>query len=283
MDFQPTSHSADEFNMNINPTPYPDLNALRQELVDSEQAILGDELVGAYLQGSFAVGDFDRHSDVDFIMVVRDELPGEQVEALQVMHARIFAQDCIWAKHLEGSYFPQAVLRQHADRSQELWYLDNGHNYMVRSTHCNTVVVRWTLRQYGVAMVGPAPATLVDPIPIATLRQEIQETMREWGSEILAAPEKYNNRFYQSFIVLSYCRMLHSLSIGDVGSKRAGSEWAKANLDPAWADLIDRTWDGRPNPEVSVRTPADAEDFKRTLEFVRYCIGESEKREARAE
>lgn len=50
-------------------TPYPELNQVLDELVSRIEQILGSSFVGAYLQGSFAVGDFDRHSDVDFIVV----------------------------------------------------------------------------------------------------------------------------------------------------------------------------------------------------------------------
>jgi hypothetical protein len=109
------------------------------------------------------------------------------------------------------------------------------------------------------------------------LRREIYEVITDWGKEILHSPERYNNRFYQSFIVLSYCRMLHSLHTGRVESKRAGAEFAKANLDLRWAGLIDRTWTGRPNPSVSVREPADPEDFAATLEFIRYVMEESKR------
>ncbi|MCA1557122.1 MAG: DUF4111 domain-containing protein, partial [Acidobacteria bacterium] len=77
--------------------------------------------------------------------------------------------------------------------------------------------------------------------------------------------------------VLNYCRMLHDLHNGFAGSKRAGAEWAKATLDPAWVELINRSWDVRPNPALSVRQPANAEDFRRTLEFVRYIIEASKK------
>jgi hypothetical protein len=69
--------------------------------------------------------------------------------------------------------------------------------------------------------------------------------------------------------------MLHDLHNGCPGSKRAGADWAKDNLDPSWAGLIDRTWDGRPNPALSVRQPADPTDFQATLAFVRYIINES--------
>jgi Aminoglycoside adenylyltransferase, C-terminal domain len=209
--------------------------------------------------------------------VVVDELSSAQVEALQAMHARIFDLNCTWAQHLEGSYFPKDVIRQHEDCSRLLWYLDNGHRSLIQSTHCNTAVVRWVVRQNGIALAGPPPDTLVDPIPVAALRREIRATMLDWGNEILSDPEHYNNRFYQGFIMLSYCRMLHSLHIGSVASKRAGAEWAKANLDPSWRDLIDRTWATRPVPEVSVRTPADPEDFRRTLEFVREAVAAADR------
>jgi hypothetical protein len=257
------------------PTPYPELNAVLQELVDGVRAALGNRFVAACLQGSFAVGDFDRHSDVDFIVAVEDELSDAHVRALQSMHARIHDLDGPWAQHLEGSYFPKGVLRDHSRRGQLLWYLDHGSRSLVRSDHCNTVVVRWVVREHGVALAGPRPETLVDPIPVAALRQDITQTISGWGQEILANTERFNNRFYQTFIVLNYCRMLHDLQTGFPGSKRAGAEWAKTALDPAWAGLIERAWDGRPSPALSVRQPADPADFRSTLEFVRYAIGMS--------
>ena len=257
------------------PTPYPELNAVLQELVDSVRAALGNSFVAACLQGSFAVGDFDRHSDVDFIVAIEEELSDAHVHALQAMHERIYNLDCAWAQHLEGSYFPKGVLKDYSQRGKQLWYLDHGSRSLVRSDHCNTVVARWVVREHGVALAGQHPETLVDPIPVAALRQEIMQTISGWGQEILAKTEHFKNRFYQTFIVLSYCRMLHDLHTGFVGSKRAGAEWAKAALDPSWAGLIDRAWDGRPNPALSVRQPADPADFRSTLEFVKYAISMS--------
>jgi len=257
-------------------TPYPDLNAVLQELVAGQRAALGSSFVAFFLQGSFAAGGFDRHSDVDWLAVVEDEPSGTQVDALQAMHERIYGLPSAWAQHLEGSYFPKQVLRSCSQRGQQLWYLDNGARSLVRSEHCNTAVVRWTVREHGIALAGPEPAALVEPIPDAVLRREVFETMRDWGQEILENPGHFDNRFYQSFIVLSYCRMLQTLHTGRIESKRAGAEWAKKHLDPSWAGLIDRTWAGRPIPEVSVRTPADPEDFRSTMEFVRHIVALSQ-------
>ncbi len=219
-------------------TPFPDLNAVLSELVAGAQAVLTDSFLGAYLQGSFAVGDFDQHSDVDFIVVIAQEPTGAQVAALQELHARLYHLDSTWAQHLEGSYFPQAPLRQLVPPRRKLWYIDNGQRALERSEHDNTLVVRAVLHEHGVTLAGPPAATFVDPVPVDVLRQEIRHAMTSWWAEIQADPECINNHFYQAYAVLNYCRMLHDLHTGRVGSKRAGAEWAQANLDPnqaGWA------------------------------------------------
>jgi predicted nucleotidyltransferase len=258
-------------------TPYPELNAVLGDLVTSVQVVLDDSFVGAYLQGSFAIGDFDRHSDVDFVIAVSDELSDHHVAGLQAMHERVYGLDSVWAQHLEGSYFPAAILRDDRRRAEPLWYLDHGSRSLERSDHCNTLVVRWVVRERGIRLAGPDPTALVDPIPVDALRREMGETMRSWGAQILDQPARYRNRFYQGFIVLNYCRMLHDLVEGRPGSKRAGAAWAKATLDPEWCGLIDRAWKARPDPAVAVREPPDAVDFESTLRFVKSVIRASER------
>jgi hypothetical protein len=256
----------------MHPTPYRELNELLTGLVAGVRAALGPGLVGAYLQGGFALGSADRDSDVDFIMVAQDELTNDEVRVLQQLHARVYDLPCPWAQHLEGSYFPRATLQPLSRSGELLWYLEHGDRSLTRSAHCNTLVDRWVLRTHGIILAGPDPATLVEPIPVELLRQGILREIRGWGREILDNPDRFHNRFYQSFIVLSYCRMLHDLQAGRISSKRAGTEWAKANVDPSWSGLIDRAWDGRPDPARSVRQPANPEEFRLTLEFVQYMI-----------
>jgi hypothetical protein len=259
-------------NRQTTPTPYADLNWVLREVVAGVQSVLQRNFIGAYLQGSFAVGDFDSHSDVDFIAVTEVELSDEQVRALQRVHKQLYHLDSPWAQHLEGSYFPRSILRDPSRRGEPLWYLDHGASSLIRSDHCNTLVVRWVIREKGVVLAGPAPETLLEPIAAGSLRREIVEVVVGWGQEILADPEPYHNRFYQGFLVLNFCRMLHDLHTGMNGSKRAGAEWAKSQLDPSWSGLIDRAWSCRPDPAVSVRHAPNPEDFADTLRFVQYAI-----------
>jgi len=60
-----------------NPTPYTDINALLRELLAGIRTILGNHLVGIYLEGSLANGDFDESSDIDFV-VVSDIVIGQE-------------------------------------------------------------------------------------------------------------------------------------------------------------------------------------------------------------
>ena len=247
--------------------------ALLRELVGSLRAILHEHFVGAYLQGSFAVGDFDLHSDVDFIVVLQRDLTPIQVEALQEMHERLYHLNSRWAKHLEGSYFPKDVLRASPHPGDAFWYLDNGARNLIRSDHCNTLLVRFVVREQGVVLAGPPPETLLDPVAPEALRSEIYTAMNQWGEKILEEPEAMNNRFFQAYLVLNYCRMLHDLHRGQAGSKLAGAEWMiYTGLAGEWAGLIERSWARRSNPANWVGLPAPSDDFEATLKFLRYVL-----------
>jgi hypothetical protein len=109
------------------------------------------------------------------------------------------------------------------------------------------------------------------------LGEEIFTTITSWGQNTLGNPARFSNRFFQGFILLSYCRMLHDLKRGYPGSKREGAEWAKSALDASWSSLIDRAWATRPGPARQVRTPANPHDFQETLRFVEFVMAESKR------
>jgi hypothetical protein len=69
-------------NRTVNPTCFSDLNLLLTDLTASVQAALRDNFTGAYLQGSFAVGDADEDSDVDFFVATVDSLSNDEVTSL---------------------------------------------------------------------------------------------------------------------------------------------------------------------------------------------------------
>lgn len=258
------------------PTSNSELNAVLHEFVASVQQILNKNLVSIYLQGSFAIGDWDMDSDVDFLIATEHEVPDVDLPALQAMHTRIYNLESEWAKHLEGSYFPKGILKIGDPSKAKLLYLDNTHDKLIMSDHDNTLVVRWVVRVYGITMAGCDPKDLIDPVSADDLRQEIFTTMHEWAEEIFTGQWEMNNRWAQPFAVLSYCRMLHTLNSGRIASKLSGAQWAKSTLDSRWTGLIQRAWEERPNPSLKVRQVADANEVSSTVEFIHYALAISQ-------
>lgn len=250
-------------------TPFDDLNQLLVELVVGAKEVLGDSFCGAYLQGSFAVGDADAHSDVDFIVVTEDDVTPKQQAELQALHQTLYALPTSWAQHLEGSYIPRRVLRRLDPDRRPLLYLDNGATEFALDSHDNTVVVRWSLREHGVVLAGPDPRELVDPIAADELRAEVRWALGLWRAWFRATDSI--SRRALAVAVLSHARILHTLAIGEVSSKRAAGEWALHALDPEWAPLIGWALDDRPDPWTKVRERADPHLLRRTWQFVDYA------------
>ncbi|MEM7334851.1 MAG: aminoglycoside adenylyltransferase domain-containing protein [Chloroflexota bacterium] len=257
----------------MHPTQFPDLNHVLAQFVRRVRAILADNIVGIYLQGSFAVGDADEDSDVDVMVVIQEPLPDAIIPTLNRMHQTLFDEiDGYWSEHLEGSYFPASLLRRLTPNQPLLHYFDNGSTSLELSDHDNTLVVRWCMREYGISLYGPPTAELIDEVSEEALKDEIRQVMIEWGEQLLSDPLRFNGRWSQSFAVVSYCRMLHTLATGRVHSKLAGANWAKEHLDSRWHDFIQRAQDNRKGQFLEMRDLNHPEDTTRTPEFLRYAI-----------
>lgn len=257
-----------------NLTNFAELNMVLQQFVERVLAILGDNVIGIYLQGSHAVGDADKDSDCDLIVVIHEPLVDENIPVLNAMHQSLYDDiDGYWSKHLEGSYFPANQLRKFTPNQPLLQYFDNGSTQLELSDHDNTQVVRWCMREHGVTLYGPPVVELIDEVSAEMLNAEVRTVMVDWGRQLLAHPERFSSRWYQSFAVVSYCRMLHTLATGRVHSKLAGVRWAMANLDPEWHDFINRAQANRKDQFLLVMSELNhPEDFTHTPTFLRYAL-----------
>ena len=261
--------------------PYPELRKVLNTFVDEIAAELGENLVGIYLIGSIASGDFDLDSDVDFLVVTESELTDANRKSLQDIQIRIHHIDCYPAKHLEGSYISVSDLNNwDMVGEKKLYYFDNGSTTYEESTHDNQWHVRWILRERGITLVGPNPKTILKSIPLDEMFNEIKRTMLQvlkiFQDEIERPLSFWNSRFGQSFTVLTYCRMLHTLHTGTVQSKKAGAKWAKEFVDPKWEKLIDQAWKEREGVRFLVKIHQRAEQtlLYETLEFIKYAIAQ---------
>jgi predicted nucleotidyltransferase len=269
--------------------PYPELREVLRVFADEIAAELGENLVGIYLVGSLASGDFDADSDVDFLVVTNTELTEANMKSLQEIQVRIHDMECYPAKHLEGSYISIADLNDSSIVGQkELYYFDNGSTEYETSTHDNQWHVRWILRERGIALVGPTPELLLQAVPLNELHNEMKMAMLQvkqlFEDEMDRPLSFFNSRFGQSFVVLTYCRMLQTLHTGTVQSKKAAVKWAKQIVAPKWIAVIEQAWQEREGVRflVKIRQRAEQSLLSETLEFMKYAISTIDRIEAQA-
>jgi predicted nucleotidyltransferase len=261
--------------------PYPELRDVLYTFVNEITAELAENLVGVYLIGSIATGDFDLDSDVDFLVVTNTELTETNIKSLQETQIRIHDIDCYPAKHLEGSYISIGDLNNsHTVGEKKLYYFDNGSTTFEQSTHDNKWHVRWILRKRGITLIGQKPEKIMQSIPLVELSNEIKMAMladmKAFEDEINRSRSFWNSRFGQSFAVLTYCRMLHTLHTGTVQSKKAGVIWAKQFVEPKWVKIIDQAWEEREGVRflVKIRQRAEQTVLYETLDFIKYAVAQ---------
>jgi hypothetical protein len=251
------------------PTPHPEVNAVLQELLPAVHATLGDQLVGMYLTGSLAAGDFDRHSDVDFVAVTENEVSGALFSALDTLHQRIAMIDSWCAVQLDGAYISRVALRRFDPTTALHANIDRGRGERLKMVQFEEVVVQsYLLRERGITLDGPDPRTLIDPVTPEDLRDAMPRVLEGLGSQILDDPARIDRQGYQSYTVLSLCRMLYTLELGTVVSKPIAAKWARETLGSRWAPLIDRAWKGRQDPDRA----ASSEDISGTLALIRESL-----------
>jgi len=252
-------------------TPFPDLNAVLDDLSQSVRSILGDDSIGLYLQGSFALGAGDAQSDADFIVVVTEPPSGVVEARLRQLHDEIPTRPGIWNKNLEGSYADAASLRDLSGLGVPWLFNNDGHRTLEWDAHCNSLHTRWILRNHGITLDGPSIPSLVDQVPASALRQAALAALPGALDEIGAWAD-LGNAWTQKYIVQTYSRMLYTATTGRVASKPHALAWAMETLDPGWRPLLLQVADDRSLPWHPVDPPRPG-SMERAREYAHYVKG----------
>lgn len=256
--------------LNESPTRYPEVNAVLRDLLKDIQDVLDSHLVGMYLEGSLANGDFDEDSDIDFVVVTDEDVSEGVFAKLYAMHERINLLDTRRSINLEGSYISTHALRRFDPDHANYPHIEFGFGERLKMVYHDQTwnVHRFILRERGITIMGPAPKTLIDPISANELRQAMLPALQGWATHILNNPKEIAYREYQSYTVLSLCRILYTLEFGDIASKHKAARWVKETQGEQWHGLIDQAWIGRHNSQL----PASTDDINHTLDLIRYAL-----------
>ncbi|WP_168734891.1 aminoglycoside adenylyltransferase domain-containing protein [Deinococcus sp. KSM4-11] len=241
-------------------------------LLAEQRAILDDHLLGVYLRGSLALGDFDPHtSDVDLLCVVDQPLSDAVFDALRVMHQRLGTLDHLLAHDIELAYLPRASAwewhpwEQHPTlaRGEALGWNEHGANWLLE---------RWAVLQGKQALFGPPPDTFFAPIQAAAVGAAVRARLRDWV-EFARRPEDPAWREplpHTAYVIETMCRILATLERGALLSKPEAVRWGVAHLPEPWAGLARRV------PAWKADQTVDADANAQAQAFILWCATQAD-------
>lgn len=220
-------------------------------LLGGLQSILQENLVGVYVYGSLVTGDFDPGiSDIDLVVVLNQALAEAEFESLHQLHQGIVVRWPEWRDRLELAYISATALRTFRSQSSAIGIISPGEPFHLIEAGSDWLISWHALREDGVPLKGPPIQSLIDEIP----RRDYLLAVREHISHYRESVKKPQNKQALSYIVLTVARGLYTLAHGRPASKAKAAAWAKGRF-PQWAELIERAWSWRANPQSDSLSP----------------------------
>ena len=138
------------------------------------------------------------------------------------------------------SYIPREALRHYDPRNAVHPALRTDGSFGQDRHGSDWVLQRTVIRERGIALAGPLPRVLVDPVSPEQIRWAAAETLREWWAPQLEDPWRLRSDEYQAYAILTMCRALYTLWYASVAPKAVAARWAQGVLDAPWPALIAR-------------------------------------------
>ena len=240
----------------------PSIDTLLKGLVASVRAVLGDDLVGVYLYGSYVSGGFDPGvSDLDLVTVTSREPEELDLEGLGRVHDAFVSENPDWSDRLEIVYISRIALGSFLTSAARLAVISPGERFHLRDDRVVEWLQNWYLiRGTGVVLYGPPAASLVPPISMA----EFVAAAARYADQISRQSLHEATPGARAYAVVTISRALRTVETHAHASKHEGAAWAREQM-PEWAWLIDEALRCRLSNGTlgfdSERTRAGAEEF----------------------
>ena len=219
-----------------------DVAAIIEMLLHTTQATLGEKLIGLYLRGSVATGDFDPvTSDIDFFTVVDQRVSATDFVDLAAMHTTLAQLPNRYAQQLEGCYIERSAV-QHFLPGQRYPTIARGELLAWSQHDYNWLLERWVVRERGITLIGPPPQTLIAPISADALRNAVRLRLPVWAAWANQPddPDWSLPRSHKAYVIETMCRALYTMAHGTLVSKPVAMAWACVTLPEPWRSTAER-------------------------------------------
>lgn len=207
------------------------LRLLREQLPDC--------LSGFYVIGSTALGEYrPGKSDVDFVAVLRRPLSPADLALLRGIHREI--ERAFPKSNLSGGYIPGADVGKPAGQIAAHPQIHDGRFRPAGQADLNDIAW-WTLKYYGITLMGPDADTLPIEIDWETLRADLLENLntywRSWTCRLDAFLVLFSD-WGVEWTVLGVLRQYYTFRENDITTKARAGRYALEHLSPRWLPLV---------------------------------------------
>jgi len=213
----------------------PDVAEQLDALVAGLRNIVGDALVGAYLDGSLLLGGFGPRSDIDVLAVVSRPLRDDEKRRLAELllsvsgSTRPIELDVIVEEDVTPWRYPPPFDFQYGESLRG--EIEAGR--WPTGTHADLATVIAVAHTGTGGLAGPPPADVLPAVPRADYLDAILEDYRE-ADHIIGR--------YPTSLVLALARIWADLTTGEIRSKADAVDWALERLPAAHAVVLSRAW-----------------------------------------
>ncbi|AYB39505.1 DUF4111 domain-containing protein [Brevibacillus laterosporus] len=237
-----------------------------QSFLNGLQNLIGSQLVGFYLYGSIALDAYiPGESDIDFLCVTDGDLQEVDMWLIEKLFFEQMAIHPILAK-LEGNFLASHRLTLH-NRCECAQCFEEA--YLLKSPRDWNAITLLLLRSRGIPLLGPDASEIIPEV-------SPQELANNMIGNLLYFELNMEHYFHkglndQVFVVLTLCRILHTMHTGEIVSKQAAAESVLTRV-PALGKVIIkralRVWEKRPDAVKLAKAGTDLAPKDKLLEFV---------------
>ena len=214
---------------------------LLEKIAQSYQSVLREKLVGIYVHGSIAFQCFNRkNSDIDFLVVVEDELTQAEKETLIVL---LF----IWDKYAPKKGFEMSVVLKSVCKPfvyptpYELHYSNRYRKHYVNDLAGVCATLHGTDKDLAahVTVINAVGFPLCGP-PVSEVFGEVSK--EDYLDSILYDVEEAEEEIGENpvYFILNLCRVAAYVKDDLVLSKKQGGEWGLQHLPEECHKLVGR-------------------------------------------
>jgi hypothetical protein len=203
-------------------TQSEEIKAICGAFVEGLRRVLGKRLYAAYVYGAAAFPDAVPTGDIDFHVILVDELTAAERSALEELHQTLTNRFPPLGGELDGYYILLADARRDSPPQSQMWRRATDHAWPLHCEHIRA--------GRHIVLHGPDPREIYPPATWTQIETALQHELDFVQKHL---------QDYPDYCILNLCRLIYSYETKKIVVSKAGAaDWAHGAL-PDWRRHID--------------------------------------------